>query len=100
MATVMAFSNDSLERISEGRIRLFTRLRTAAPAPRQSASFSSEIAAWAELLGKLIPRASIAEAIVFAVYIPPQEPGPGIAQDSTCSSSSFEIFPFERAPTA
>src|SRR6202011_104174 len=59
-----------------------------------------EIAACAELLGKLMPSASIAEAMVFAVYIPPQEPGPGIAQDSTCSSSPSEIFPLEWAPTA
>ena len=36
----------------------------------------------AELLGKLIPSASIALAIVFAVYIPPHDPGPGIAHDS------------------
>jgi hypothetical protein len=29
--------------------------------------------------GKLMPKASIADAIVLAVYIPPQEPGPGMA---------------------
>ena len=47
--------------------------------PRSS---PSEIAACAELLGRLMPSASIAEAIVLAVYMPPQEPGPGIAHAS------------------
>ena len=38
----------------------------------------------AELLGKLMPSASIADAIVFAVYMPPHEPAPGIATSSIC----------------
>src|ERR1700676_1975396 len=100
MATVMAFSKASLVMISEGRIPRLTSSTTAAPAEAASASFSFEIADCAELLGRLIPIASIAEAMVFAVYIPPQEPGPGIAHDSTCSSSPSEIFPLEWAPTA
>ena len=61
----------------------FKRLMTAAPASRQSFVLWEEMAACAELFGRLNPRASMAEAMVFAVYIPPQEPGPGIAQDST-----------------
>ena len=39
---------------------------------------------WEHLAGKLMPKASIAEAIEFAVYIPPQEPGPGSATSSIC----------------
>ena len=42
-------------------------------------AFVIEIASCAELLGRLIPSASIADAMVFAVYMPAQEPGPGIA---------------------
>jgi hypothetical protein len=57
------------------------------------ARLSSEMAAWAELLGRLMPRASMALAMVLAVYMPPQEPGPGMAQDSTVSSSSSEYSP-------
>ena len=66
----------------------------------QSSIFCLEIAACDELPGKLIPRASIADAIVFAVYIPPQEPGPGIAFVSILVSSFFVIRPFENSPTA
>ena len=58
----------------------------------QSIFFSSETASWELLPGKLIPKASIAEAIVFAVYIPPQEPGPGKAVFSIAINSSSEIL--------
>ena len=51
-------------------------------------------------MGRLIPNASIAEAMVFAVYIPPQEPGPGIAVDSISNNSISEIAPSECFPTA
>ena len=47
-----------------------------------------------------MPKASIAEAIVFAVYIPPHDPGPGIADDSISRSSMSEIVPSECLPTA
>src|SRR5699024_12418009 len=65
----------------------------ALPASRHSKAFSSEVAGFEAFPGKLIPIASIAEAIVFAVYIPPQEPGPGHAQRSTLWSCSSEISP-------
>ena len=38
--------------------------------------------------------------MVFAVYIPPQEPGPGIAVDSISNNSISEIAPSECFPTA
>jgi hypothetical protein len=62
---------------------------------RQSAFLCSEIAVWAELLGKLMPNASMADAIVFAVYMPPQEPGPGMAHASTSRASFSLILPSE-----
>src|SRR4051794_15190945 len=49
------------------------------PARRQSSRLAVPTASCAELLGSESPSASIAEAIVFAVYMPPQLPGPGIA---------------------
>ena len=67
--------------------------QTAAPARRQSSSLASLTASWAELLGRLRPSASIAEAMVLAVYMPPQEPGPGIAVRSTSSSSASLTVP-------
>ena len=47
-----------------------------------------------ELNGKLIPSASIAEDIVFAVYIPPHAPGPGILFLIMPLYSSSDILPF------
>ena len=37
---------------------------------------------------------------MFAVYIPPQDPGPGIALDSISNNSMSEISPSECFPTA
>ena len=51
----------------------------AAPASLHSCCFSALNAGLEEEYGKLIPNASIADAIVFAVYIPPQAPAPGQA---------------------
>ena len=56
---------------------------TARPALRQSIRLASETASWAELFARLMPSASIAEAMVLAVYIPAHDPGPGMAVDST-----------------
>ncbi len=47
-----------------------------------------------------IPRASNAQAIVFAVNWPPQAPAPGLATFSISSSSSSVILPAAWAPTA
>ena len=53
--------------------------RMASPAAIASSFFSFPVAGLEELYGSAIPNASIAEAIVFAVYIPPQAPAPGQA---------------------
>ena len=63
--------------MSSGRMPCFSISTTAAPARRQSSFFASEMAFWAELLGRLMPSASMALAMVLAVYMPPQDPGPG-----------------------
>ena len=77
-----------------------SRLSTAAPASRQSFFFAGLIAAWALLPGRLIPIASIALAMVFAVYMPPHEPGPGMAQEVICSRPLSERWLLACAPTA
>ncbi len=100
MTTVMAFSKALRVRMSRGRKPSFTNFTTASPARRESALFSSPTASCAELPGSDKPSASIAEAMVLAVYIPPQLPGPGIAVRSTSLSSASEIFPAALAPTA
>ena len=47
-----------------------------------------------------MPSASEMEAMVFAVYMPPQAPSPGQIARSMRSTSSREIRPFTQAPTA
>ena len=86
--------------MSCGQIFFSIRFRTASPASTQSRTLSPEIASCAELLGRLMPSASMAEAIVFAVYIPPHDPAPGMAQDSTSSNSFWVIVPAASLPTA
>ncbi len=86
--------------MSAGRSPCFSSAITAAPARRQSSRFISLTASCAELPGRLNPSASIALAIVLAVYMPPQLPGPGIEVRSTSSSWAAEILPAARAPTA
>ena len=76
--------------------------RTAAPARRQSSRLVvARSAACAELLGRLMPSASIARAMVLAVYMPPHEPGAGdgvLLRDR--ASSASVILPAACWPTA
>ena len=100
MTTVIAFSKACFVRMSLGLMPRFIKLLTASPAALESSNLILDTASWAELLGRLRPMASIAEAIVFAVYIPPQDPGPGIASDSIWVNSISVILPSECCPTA
>ena len=93
MTVVIAFSNASLLRMSDGLMPRLISATTASPARRQSSALALDTASCAELFARLKPSASIAEAIVFAVYMPAQEPGPGIAVDSTSLSSASSILP-------
>src|SRR5713101_5320817 len=77
MTTVIAFSNDRRVNICRGVNPNLIKLTAAAPARAQSSRFCPEIASWAELFGRLMPSASMADAMVLAVYIPEQDPGPG-----------------------
>ena len=65
--------------MSRGLMSRSSRLRIAAPARKHSSSFAGSSAGIDELYGSDMPRASIAEAIVLAVYMPPQAPAPGQA---------------------
>ena len=65
----MAFSNAALVIISLGKILFSRRLSIALPAESHSASFSGYSAGKEDEPGRVIPRASAALAIVFAVYI-------------------------------
>ena len=100
MTTVIAFSNAFFAMMSSGLMPSLSMFNTAAPASRQSFFFAGLIAAWALLPGRLMPIASMALAMVLAVYMPPQEPGPGIAQAVIWSSPLSERLSFACAPTA
>ena len=63
--------------MSLGLISFSKSILIAFPASMHSCCFSGLKAGFEELYGKLIPSASIADDIVFAVYIPPQAPAPG-----------------------
>ena len=76
--TTIAFSNAARVMIMRGVMSFSRRTRIALPAARHSPSFSGSVAGIDELYGSDIPNASIADAIVFAVYIPPHAPAPGI----------------------
>ena len=79
MITVMAFSNALRVMISFGLISFSNNNLIAAPASSHSFCFSTLKAGLEEEKGRLIPKASMAAAIVFAVYMPPQAPAPGQA---------------------
>ncbi len=72
----------------------------AAPTRAHSAVLLLLIAGFDDVYGKLIPNASIAEAIVFAVYIPPQAPAPGHAFLTTFLNSVSLIVPATFSPQA
>ena len=74
--------------------------RMASPAISASSFFSSPVAGFEELKGSVIPKASIAEAIVLAVYIPPQAPAPGHAFSTIVSNSDSDIVPATLLPQA
>ncbi len=98
VTSTMAFSNASRVMMSLGLISFSRRFFMASPALKHSSSFFSSIAGVDELYGRLMPIASIAEAIVLAVYIPPHAPGPG--QDLltiSCLVSSL-ILPARNSP--
>ena len=100
MTTAIAFSNASRVRMSRVVIPWRISSTTAAPDRRAKPSRRRSTAGGAALPGKDMPSPSAAEAIVFAVYIPPQAPSPGQIARSMASTSSRDIRPRAQAPTA
>ena len=100
IVTAIAFSN--AWRVSSWRGRRSWRIAaTSASADRAALSaFSASSAAIVEECGRLMPIASKADDIVFAVNIPPHEPAPGHARRSTSRSSPASMRPALNSPTA
>ena len=100
VTTVMAFSNASKQRMSDGLMPACTSRAAACPAENASRRFCSLTASCADEFGSDKPIASMAEAMLLAVYIPAQAPGPGMAVCSTASSSASLTVPAAWPPTA
>ena len=100
VTNLIAFSSDSFVMTSKGLISFSSNNRIASPALIDSNFFASPVAGFDELKGKVIPKASIAEAIVFAVYIPPQAPAPGQAFSTIWSNSVSVMVPATLLPQA
>ena len=100
MTTVMAFSKASLVMIG-ARLRRHRRdVPPPRPIARAYASRRESGAGGAADPGNDMPSASAADAIVLAVYMPPQAPSPGQIARSIAATSSVVIFPARHAPTA
>ena len=74
-----AFSIDFFVIISLGLISFFIKFTIDVAITFFSSSLFWLVAGFDELYGRDIPIASIADDIVFAVYIPPHAPAPGHA---------------------
>lgn len=72
----------------------------AGPMFVHSSRFSCESAGAEDDPGSDIPIASIADAIVFAVYMPPHAPAPGHAFRMTSLRSPSSIVPLTASPYA
>jgi hypothetical protein len=86
--------------ICRGRRSRRTSSTSCRPAASVESAFSASSAAIVEVIGKLMPIASMADDIVFAVYMPPHEPTPGQALRSMPSKSVRDMRPAAEAPTA
>lgn len=65
----MAFSKAERDMMSRGRMFFWRRLYMAGPTAAHSSCFSLDSAGKEEEPGRVMPRASAALAMVFAVYI-------------------------------
>ena len=100
MITVMAFSKASRVRMAFGRMSRSMRCSRARALSALEVAFSASTALMVLEYGRLMPIASKALLMVFAVYMPPHAPLPGQACRSMPSNSSRVIFPAWKAPTA
>ena len=92
IVTAIAFSNALRVNIWRGSICFRIALTSTSADFAALSAFSRSSAAIVEEYGRLMPIASMAEDIVFAVYMPPQEPAPGQAWRSISVSSFSSIL--------
>ncbi|MPM54804.1 hypothetical protein SDC9_101584 [bioreactor metagenome] len=100
ISRVMAFSNASRVRMSRTVMPCRSRSTTASPERWAYVSRRRSAAGGAAEPGSDMPSASASEAIVLAVYIPPQAPSPGQMARSIASRSVRLSRPAWQAPAA
>lgn len=98
ITNTIAFSKLALVIMSLGLISRFINSNKYLPANRHSTFFSGSSAGVELEYGRLIPNASIALAIVFAVYIPPHAPGPGHEFFTISARSASSMSPAAKPP--
>ena len=98
MVTTIAFSSDSRVTIRRGVKPSDSNISIIAPADTHSSTLAGSSAGVHDEYGRLKPIASMAVAIVFAVYIPPHAPAPGMAHDTIVCLSSSVIVPARNCP--
>ncbi len=100
MSTVMALMKDPLVTIDRGVMPSFTSSTMRRPVALAISSLRSLVASEVAQPVRLIPIASVRQAMVFAVNNPEQEPSPGHAAHSTARTSSSVALPALCAPSA
>ena len=95
-----AFSKAARVRMVLGRRPASRACQASAPSPSAAAALPGWVAGTELNPTGDRPRASIIIDIVFAVYWPPQAPGPGQATASSSPSSAPDISPAACSPTA
>ena len=99
ISTAIAFSNASFVIISFGLRPASKTFIICIPAFFANLSLSENTAGTVPFPGSPIPSASVKQFIVFAVYIPEQDPHVGHAKSSTKFNSFFVILPCSYSPT-
>ena len=94
----IAFSKAARVMMSRGLMSFSISSRTTVPARRHSSCLAGSVAGVDELYGSDIPIASMAVAMVFAVYMPPHAPGPGQAFRTISTRSFSSMLPARYCP--
>ncbi len=100
MINATAFSIDLRVMMSDGRRFLRMASTSTRALSAVLSTFSSSGFAIVDEWSRLMPSASNDELIVFAVYMPPQEPDPGMQRRSISLKSVSFSRPAVNSPTA
>ena len=100
MSILMALSKAFFVMIFRGVRSSLTSPTIRLPLSKAIRRFSPDTASAVAQPGRLMPIASVTQAMVFAVNIPWHDPGPGQAHISSSARSASDISPFFTFPTA